>query len=383
MSMRSDEFNPIFSGRFSDGRSAAAVTAEVRLTERGVEIRRTNTIDVLLWPYGALTSATPLGRHSIDALLGYKFASDSTLFVGDGTFARQLQDHAPHLSVRATRLRHATPWLWAAAAIASLVGVIWLMELSPARAIARMLPDSTRAALGARVIGSMTSGRKMCDSVPGRRALDQLAGRLSKAAGGNTPFKIVVVDWGLVNAFAAPGEQIVLTRGLLEKSESPDEVAGVLSHEMGHGIEMHPESGIVRAIGLSAAMDLILGGSGGTLANIGLVLAQLSYTRSAERHADAHAIRILREAAISPTGLANFFRRIDKLDGGGKASPEVKDKPKDWGKTSSAFDVLRTHPQSAERAAIVANQPPYKSTPALSAADWSALRAICLSEGKI
>lgn len=381
MSMRSDDFGPVFAGRFSDGKSAAATAAEVRLTERGVEIRRTGHLEVLLWPYGGLTTATPLGTHAIDALLGYKFDPDATLFVGEGTFARQLQTRAPHLSVRATRLRHATPWLWAAAAVAGVVGIVWMMELSPARAVARMLPDTTRSALGARVVGSMTAGRKVCAAGPGRQALDQLTQRLTKPAGAAGSFKVVVVDWGLINAFAAPGEQIVLTRGLIAKAESPDEVAGVLAHEMGHGLEMHPEAGIVRAIGLSAAVDLMLGGSGGALANVGMFLAQLSYTRGAEREADAHAIRLLREAAISPKGLADFFKRIDAIEGGASTGKNKEGEKTTSKPTNSAFDVLRTHPQSAERAAIVAGQLPYPATPALSATAWADLRAICGSAG--
>ena len=100
---------------------------------------------------------------------------------------------------------------------------------------------------------------------------------------------MIVIDWPLLNAFAAPGEQIVLTHGIISKAESADEIAGVLAHEMGHGIEMHPESGLVRAIGMMAAIDLMLGGSGGTLANFGALLAQLSYTRDAERVAAGRA----------------------------------------------------------------------------------------------
>ncbi len=106
----------------------------------------------------------------------------------------------------------------------------------------------------------------------------------------------------------------MLTRGLIAKADSPDEVAGVLAHEMGHGIEMHPETALVRALGLSAAAELMLGGSGGTLANIGIVLAQLSYTRDAERNADRHALEILKGAGVSAQGLAEFFTRVTKLE---------------------------------------------------------------------
>lgn len=359
------DHGPIFQGRFGDGRSADASTVDVRLTETGLEITRAAPGDTVFWPYGGLTSSAPLGPHAIDALVGYRYMPDASLFVAEGAFARRLRELAPHLSTRATRWRHAGPWLLVASAIVMFAGLAWLSGLSPARSIARLIPDGTRSALGAQVVGSMTAGRKVCSEGGGRVALDRLVTRLSEAARGRGPFKVIVVDWGLVNAFAAPGERIVLTRGLIEKAAGPDEIAGVLAHEMGHGLELHPEAGIVRALGLTAATELLLGGSGGTIANVGVMLAQLSYTRDAEREADAHAIRILREGAISAQGLADFFARIDREESRGKAPG------------GGTFDVLRTHPQSAERARLVASQPRYEATPALAASDWSALRSIC------
>jgi beta-barrel assembly-enhancing protease len=106
-----------------------------------------------------------------------------------------------------------------------------------------------------------------------------------------------------------------LTKGLLDKSQSPDEAAGVLAHEMGHGIEMHPEAGIIRGIGLGAALEVMLGGTaGGSLANVGLMLAQLGYSREAEREADKHALELLKAAGIAPKGLGDFFTRVMKME---------------------------------------------------------------------
>lgn len=370
MSMRSDGnsdgYEPVFQGRYGDGVSAETVDADVRLTETGIEITRRAPDEVLFWPYAGLAAAVPLGPHAIDVLLRYRYVPGATLFVAEGAFARRLQEHAPHLTARAVRRAHAAPWILAASAVVAVAALVWLIGLSPARGIARLIPDGTRSALGAKVIGSMTAGRRVCSAASGRAALDRLLARLGSAARGDKPFKVTVVDWSLVNAFAAPGEQIVLTRGLIDKAQSADEVAGVLAHEMGHGVELHPEAGIVRALGLAAATDLLLGGSGGTLANAGLMLAQLSYTRDAEREADRHAIRILREAAIPAQGLADFFSRIDKSEGGGT-----------HGKGRGALDLLSTHPQSAERARAIATAPRYDATPALTATEWAALRAIC------
>lgn len=367
MSILADSENPeaLFYGRLSDGNSAMAYDVDVRLAPAGVEILRAGN-PPLTWPYGTLAIAEPLSEHAIDALLTSTATPGASLFVGEGTFARRLARRAPHLSVRAERWRHARPWLYGTAGLIGLALAIWALDLSPARAIAGLLPEKARASLGQQVIQSMTEGRRVCHTQAGRAALDRMVERLSAAAGTDGTFKIVVSDWGLINAFAAPGEQIVLTRGIIEQAKSADEVAGVLAHEMGHGIERHPETGIVRAIGMSAALELMMGGSAGTLGNAGLVLAQLSYTRAAEEEADVQALRILRNAGISPKGLSGFFRRVMKIEDESKL-----------GKAISRIEVLRTHPMTEGRIRSVEGTPPYPSTPSLTDAEWQDLKTIC------
>lgn len=361
-----NDFGPIFEGRFSDGTSAAAEDVTVRLGEGGIAITRRGTGVPVVWPYGALATAEPLTSHAIDALITYSYAPGATLFVPEGTFARRLAERAPQLTARAQRWRHARPWIWAAVGVVLIAGLIRLIDLSPANAIAHMLPDNVRVRLGEQVIASMTQDKKACVEPAGRAALDKLVTRLSLGAGHAKPFKVTVVDWGLLNAFATPGEQIVITRGLINKAESPDEVAGVLAHEMGHGIEMHPETGMVRAIGLSAAMELMVGGGGGTIGNVGIMLAQLSYTREAEQEADLQAVRILKKSEIRAQGLADFFRRMTEIEeklGGGKSNDFTQ--------------IWRTHPQTEERRRFVEGQPDYPATPALTDSEWRALRKIC------
>ena len=115
-------------------------------------------------------------------------------------------------------------------------------------------------------------------------------------------------------------------------------------------------------MGLSAAVELMLGGSGGTLANIGMLLTQLGYSRVAEREADTRALQILEKAQISPLGFAGFFKRVEER-GRGSAIGEIS--------------ILRTHPLSAERARLAETRPAYPATPALSDEEWRALRVIC------
>lgn len=360
-----------FSARYSDGRTAVAHAAQVSIDDRALTIALGDGGDPVVWPLASLRTAQPLTRRSLDVLVGRIGDETETLFVADAAFARALAAAAPALTGRSQRWRHARPWL-AVGALAALGALAMAkLDLSPARAVARLLPDTARQRMGDEAIRSMTKGHAVCTSTSGRAALDRLSSRLATSlpADEAARFKIVVVDWSLMNAFAVPGGKIVLTRGLIAKAESGDEVAGVLAHEMGHGIELHPEAAMVRALGMTAVADLLFGS--GTMTNIGLMLAELSYSRDAERQADMQGLALLKKAGIAPQGLADFFRRVTRSESrsGKTALP------------GRALDVLSTHPATEERMRMVEHQPTYAASPALSSEDWQALRGICAAPG--
>ena len=368
--MHSDQ-TTAYTGRYSDGKTAQSVPADVRLSERGVEIGFPGAPQALIWPYGALGVAAPLSRKSADALLTYEFMPGASLFVGDRRFAESVMKLAPQITSRAYSWRSARPWVIAAAAIVLVFAALSVTSISPARWVAGMLPDSTRVAFGQQVIGSMVGQRRECTDPQGRAALDKLIARLTQGAGANGAFKVRVVDWSLLNAFAAPGEQIVLTRQIITQAKSPEEVAGILAHEMGHGLERHPETAIIRVIGWTAAGELIMGGAG-TIANIGIGMAQLSYTRAAEREADARAMNLLEKAEISTSGIVDFFRRMSEAEAKSKGTKDgPSSPPSEW------RSIFSTHPDSAERANAAASRTSWKTTPAMTAPEWQALRAIC------
>ena len=356
-----------FSGSLGDGRSAAAKPVEVGLGDTGLELRSPEGLAIALWPYELLRSSVPLRAKAADVLLSLEPKGNQTLFVAEPAFAGQLLGRAPALSTLRHRWRGLRPGLAVVTAVVVLVVGIRFLELDPAQAVARNLPQKSREVLGRNVVTALVKDHKACETPASRAALDRLTGRLAAAASTKTmQVRVALLDWRLVNALALPGGQIILTRGLVQAAGSPDEVAGVLAHELGHALELHPETGIVRAMGLAAATQLMFAGSAGSLSNAGLVLTQLRYSRIAEREADAHALRMLKSAGISAKGFGDFFERL-----------EGKRPAADTGKSIPGLDLIRTHPATAERIAMVRAQPDYPATPALSAEDWKALREAC------
>ncbi|MDZ4842300.1 MAG: M48 family metallopeptidase [Hyphomicrobium aestuarii] len=389
-------------GRFSDGRSAASWVVGIRI-ERGHLVIEPDVdndgsptrVTPLAWPLGAIECGEPIGSKSVDVLIHEPRRAGATVFVADPRFVRALGKAAPQLTGAVTRWKAVQPFVVLAACVAVVVGALAAIDFSPARTIAGLIPQQTRAFLGKQVVRNMVPVGSTCSTPAGKAALDRLVAKLSAAAGGGRTFEVAVSNAKVVNAFAAPGELIVLMNGLLQQAAGPDEVAGVLAHEMGHGIELHPEAGIVRTVGLVVAAELLLGGTGGgNIGSIGVGLANLSYSRSAEREADGHALAILKAARISPEGLAKFFARMERLEGGsspvsgknaeGKtADGKTADRSSSGGSSNDdsgfpGFELLRTHPSSRDRVKdIKAAMGTYPAVPAMDAADWAALKAIC------
>jgi beta-barrel assembly-enhancing protease len=373
MSTHSDE--PVFAGSLGRGLNASAAPVEIRLGENGLEMGSPGGPTVWMWPYHRLRSSVPLSTKSSDVLLSFEPEGGYTLFVPDPAFAAQLLRKLPALSAGRQRWRAARPALAAVAAVLAIGLAAWRFELDPAQATARVMPRQTREAIGRQVISSISRDRNACETPASRAALDKLTQRLSAASPEKSmSVRVVVLDWNLINGFAVPGRQIILTRGLITAARSPDEVAGVLAHELGHAIELHPETGLIRAMGYTAASQLIFAGSAGTITNFGVLLTHLRHTRMAEREADQHAMRLLKGAGISSKGFGDFLERIygDKPS----AKPSTKGSSSN-GKYSEGLEVIGTHPPTAERIAMVRSQPAYAATPALADADWRALRDAC------
>lgn len=352
--------------RWSDGRSAIARDATATLTATGIAIALASAGEHFIWSYDSLSVGEPIRPHSIDAVITSNSARGCSLFVPNPAFVANLARRATRLTARAERWHNARPWIAAMLAAVALVIAANLFDISPARALAHMVPQSWSRRMGDEAVRSMTDGRMSCAEPKGVAAMETLMRRLSQGSGRETPFGVVISDWSMVNAFAVPGGKIIVLKGLIDKAESGDELAGVLAHEMGHGLALHAETGIIRAVGFAAAIEFMMGGSGGTLANLGIALAQLSYSREAEHEADLQAITLLKRAEVSPRGFADFFKRLE-------ASEHEGDKPQAW----TSLDLLRSHPPTAERAALILAQPAYDATPALSDERWQDLKQVC------
>ncbi|WP_242128789.1 M48 family metallopeptidase [Sphingobium sp. Sx8-8] len=250
---------------------------------------------------------------------------------------------------------------WPAAGVFTVIAalVVWGALAAPG-VIAPLIPRSWENRMGDAMVGDF--GGRFCRTPAGDAALQALVAQVDPR---HEARQVALANIPIVNAVTLPGGRIILFDGLLQQARSPDEVAGVLGHELGHVRHRDTMTGLVRQLGLS----VVLGGLGGnTGAYLNGVLA-MSYGRDAESAADGVAIDQMREARISPAATAAFFERI-----GGKEE----------GREAQAMTWLSSHPLSAERrrrfAAAVKPGSAYR--PALDQAQWQALRGSCAADPK-
>lgn len=373
-----------FPGRYSDGRTAATRQVTVHIGYN-LEILGPDLPEAESWALIGLRSATPIHWKDDEVLLRSPARPDATLYVSHPGFASALLKRAPHLSAGRQRWRYALPGLALVGALGLFVGGMYAFEWSPSKSVAQLIPHGARAALGQQMANAMARDHAACTSPAGVSALEEMVGRLSAVSGSDRPFHVRVVKWDILNAFAVSGEQIVISSTLIDEADGPDEVAGVLAHEMGHGIELHPEAGLIRSLGLSAIIELFAAGQSGTLTNAGALLLQLQYSRGAEEEADSHALRILKDADVSSKPLSDFFKKLIKQEealgsrhGDEKPDGKAKDEPKELGAlTPPDSSIFSTHPPTPERARRAADAATYAGHPTLSPAKWQALKRIC------
>jgi predicted Zn-dependent protease len=150
----------------------------------------------------------------------------------------------------------------------------------------------------------------------------------------NYTYVLKIVDQDDANAFAIPGGKIFIHTGLIEFCNSPEELAAVLAHEMGHVEKRHTVKNIIQDIGLSALIAMITDGGGSGIESISNQLMSGYFSREDEAEADDFALSLLEKCGIQPTHLGEVFSRM-------------KEK---YGDMEGAMNLLSSHPELGQRA---------------------------------
>jgi beta-barrel assembly-enhancing protease len=249
--------------------------------------------------------------------------------------------------------------------VVAVIGFYWMSNHIVGWAVP-LVPTSWQNTVGEAVVESFTEKSGTCEGAAGKAALQRLSTRLFPMGSLAEPITLHVIDEKEANAFAAPGGHVALFSGLIADAKSPDVVAGVLAHELGHVKNRHALRSLIRGVGFG----IIISSVGGNVGSAVDTFLTLSRSRDYEREADQEAIAALKRINASPKALADFFAELDKQASDGKASATAVD---------DLFTYVSTHPGADERreTLLAAVDPNQRYAPSMSDADWQAIKAMC------
>jgi beta-barrel assembly-enhancing protease len=137
----------------------------------------------------------------------------------------------------------------------------------------------------------------------------------------------LVDDPNTINAFALPGGQISITRGLMNRLENEAQLAGVLGHEIGHVIAEHSAqqmakgqlgSMIATAVGVGASGEDGAGRYAGVAAAMAAQMVNLKYGRDDERQSDEIGLKYMAQTGYDPAEMLGVMRILGEASKGGK-----------------------------------------------------------------
>lgn len=163
------------------------------------------------------------------------------------------------------------------------------------------------------------------------------------------PWTFTVLNDTQVNAFALPGGYIYITRGLLALASNEAEMAGVLSHEIGHVTARHTAQRYSSTVAANIGLQVlgVLSDAAGlpgaqNIAGVAAELALKSYSREQELEADMLGVRYMTRAGYDPDAMTSFFVKLrahDRLNGLIQGDPNA----------SERHNIMATHPRTADR----------------------------------
>jgi Zn-dependent protease with chaperone function len=253
---------------------------------------------------------------------------------------------------------------------------------------AGLLPQSWEEHLGKSARDNMVD---MLVRLPGVRganekatqdpSLKQLLARLEHGAPTQGyAFDLLVLDADFVNAFALPGGYMLVSTGLIKACQSPDELAGVLAHEMAHITGRHGTQRLLREQAWALFARMLSGSDSLAVYMAGSVITS-AFDRDEEREADAKGVERLAGAGINPMGLADFFARLEKEEarGGRSTGRKILSYVASHPELAERRENIRRAMQEAGRATGEKNAPVFSPafSPAMSPKEWQEFRAAC------
>lgn len=212
----------------------------------------------------------------------------------------------------------------------------------------RKITDKTEEKLGDLFWKSVQQNEVENTNLYVAKAIDSLVTKICVSNNIDREYiKVHIFENEEINAFALPNGHLVIYTGLITSAANPEELSGVICHEIAHIELKHVMKKLVKEIGLSTLISLTAG-NGGTqiIKESAKMLSSSAFDRTLEKEADIKAVDYLVNAKINPAPYADFLYKL--------ASSEDE--------ASAYWQWLSTHPDSKERSEYIVEYSKNKMT---------------------
>ncbi|HZR46773.1 MAG TPA: M48 family metallopeptidase [Candidatus Manganitrophaceae bacterium] len=207
---------------------------------------------------------------------------------------------------------------------------VWRLSGRVAGGVADWISIDSEKKIGDLIYAQTEPGLKIVSEGEAVKAVDEIGRRLTQDQ--PYPFEWHLAESPEVNAFAIPGGHVVIFTGLIRAADSPEELAGVMAHEIEHVTQRHTLKALIHNLGWQAVAAVALGewGGGREWGRFAAELGRLQFGREQESEADLKGLARLKAAGINPAGMITFFEKLSQDE--------------------ETIPLLSTHPPSADRA---------------------------------
>jgi Zn-dependent protease with chaperone function len=200
------------------------------------------------------------------------------------------------------------------AGFAVLALVVSMLMGLMVRALVARVPVAWEQELGDKVMAELKQKETFIEDAKLQTNLVRAVASLLRAVPTNAlGFKFYLLKHPLLNAFALPGGHVVVTTGLMALADRPEEIAGVVAHELAHVTKRHVFRKIISSAGPYILCRLFMrdnSGLLGVLAGSSQLLVSQSFSQEYELEADDVGWQYLVAARIDPRGLSDMLKKL-------------------------------------------------------------------------
>jgi len=225
------------------------------------------------------------------------------------------------------------------------------------------LSKKTEKKLGEVIMKTIDRTHEKIDDKETKETLDKISKRICE---GNAidpdDIHIHLVESSEVNAFALPGDHLIIYTGLVKRCDSVSELCGVMAHEIGHMRLNHVMKRLAGEMGIAVLASVATNGNSQVAGQIIKMLSSSAFERKQESEADKFAVDCMVQAHINPKGFSNFMMKIAKIQAG----------------MPDAMEWISSHPDSKKRAEVIRslyNSDNIQADPVISDEEWASFKA--------